>query len=48
MEERPKTEELFEAFMVKLLRRLPITWASWLGGEMGAIQGRVALKGTSL
>jgi lauroyl/myristoyl acyltransferase len=40
--------ELFEALMVKLLRHLPITWASWLGGEVGAIQGRVALKGTSL
>lgn len=45
---RPKRVELFEALMVKLLRHLPITWASWLGGEMGAIQGRVALKGTSL
>jgi lauroyl/myristoyl acyltransferase len=34
--------------MVQLLRRLPITWASWLGGEMGAVRGRTALKGTSL
>lgn len=48
MPARPKRVELFEALMVKLLRHLPITWASWLGGEMGAIQGRVALKGTSL
>lgn len=48
MAARPKTEELFEAFMVQLLRRLPITWASWLGGEIGAMRGRSALKGTSL
>ena len=48
MAARAKTEELFEAFMVQLLRRLPITWASWLGGEMGAVRGRTALKGTSL
>ena len=48
MEARPKTEELFEAFMVQLLRRLPITLASWLGGEIGAMRGRSALKGTSL
>jgi hypothetical protein len=48
MAARPKTEELFEAFMVQLLRRLPITWASGLGGEIGAMRGRSALKGTSL
>jgi lauroyl/myristoyl acyltransferase len=48
MAARPKTEELFEAFMVQLLRRLPITWASWLGGEIGARRGRAALKGTGL
>jgi lauroyl/myristoyl acyltransferase len=44
----PKREELFEAFMVKLLRRMPLTWASWLGGEIGAMRGRAALKSTSL
>ena len=48
MAARPKTEETFEAFMVQLLRRMPMTWASWLGGEIGAKRGRAALKGTSL
>lgn len=31
-----------------MLRRMPITWASWLGGEIGSIRGRAALKGTDL
>jgi lauroyl/myristoyl acyltransferase len=43
-----RREELFEALMVRLLRRMPITWASWLGGEIGAMRGRAALKSTSL
>lgn len=43
----PKREELFEAFMAKLLRHIPVAWASWLGGEIGARRGRTALKGTS-
>lgn len=44
----PKGEELFDAVMVKLVRSLPISWASWLGGELGALQGRKALKGANL
>ena len=44
----PKGEDLFYAVMAKLVRSLPISWASWLGGELGALQGRKALKDTNL
>lgn len=40
----PKSEDFFDAVMVKLIRCLPIPWASWLGGAVGALRGRKALK----
>ncbi|MCA3356731.1 MAG: hypothetical protein ING02_01940 [Roseomonas sp.] len=43
-----RREELFESLMVPILRRLPITWASSLGGTIGAMRGRSALKDSSL
>ncbi|MCA3424548.1 MAG: lysophospholipid acyltransferase family protein [Roseomonas sp.] len=48
MPQRPKHEEIFEIFMVQLLRCMPITWASWLGGWLGARQGRGAIKADRL
>jgi lauroyl/myristoyl acyltransferase len=44
----PKAGEFFDAISVKLVRRLPLPLACWLGGEKGAIEGRRALKKADL
>jgi lauroyl/myristoyl acyltransferase len=34
--------------MVRLFRLIPMTWASWIAGEMGARRGRAAIKADRL
>lgn len=41
-------EEKFEWVMVRLFRLIPMTWASWIAGEMGARRGRAAIKADRL